>query len=73
MKKSTILRIIGIILIIVAFVADAFVSGIIDMSNWDDPVINISVIAGVAALLIAGIVVIVVSRKVAKKENNKQQ
>ena len=73
MKKSTKLLITGIILIIVAFVADAFVSSIIDMSNWDDPVINISVIAAAAALLIAGIVVIVVSRKVAKKENNKQQ
>ncbi len=70
MKKNVWMLLVGIALILVALVTDAFVSNtILDFSNASDlGAAHMIAIVIEALLIIAGIVVIIASRKMAKKE-----
>lgn len=70
MKKSTLQLLIGIAMILVTFVADTVLAG--NFYDFSDPnslgVAQIMIIVIEGVLLIGGIVLIVMSRKLAKKE-----
>jgi hypothetical protein len=70
MKKSSLYLIIGIVLILVAFVGDAIISNtVLDFSSPDSlGVEHYICIAVTTLLIIVGIVFVVLSRKIAKKE-----
>ena len=70
MKKSTLLLIIGIILIVGTAIGDAVISnGILDFTDASAFGTEHYIVMGAAALLlIVGIAFIVASRKIAKKE-----
>ncbi|MBE6982115.1 MAG: hypothetical protein E7437_07345 [Ruminococcaceae bacterium] len=73
MKKSTLLLIIGILLIAAIFVVDAFLSNSIDFADASQfGATQYAIIAVEAAALIVAIALIVASRKVARKEKQPQ-
>lgn len=70
MKKSTLLLILGIVLIALAFCVDAYISqNVLDFSQPELLRLpHYLCLAGFVLAIAAGIVLIVVSRKIAKKE-----
>lgn len=74
MKKSVSFLIIGIVLILAALIGDAFISN--RVLDFSDPsafgMEHYIAIVVAALLLIIGIVFIVVSRKIAKKEKKQR-
>ena len=69
MKKSAWLLIVGICIIVLTFVLDAFLSNsVLDMSEPSEfEATHYVAIVGAGLLVIAGIVMIIVSRKMAQK------
>ncbi len=70
MKRSVLFLIVGIVLILVAMISDAFISNrVLDFSDPSAFEMGHYISIGVITLLIiVGIVFIVVSRKIAKRE-----
>jgi hypothetical protein len=67
MKKSTWFLISGIALIVLAFIADAIISSVVDFTGAFN-VTHFATIAGDAVVVIAGVLLILYSRKLAKEE-----
>ncbi len=68
MKKSTVMLIVGILLIVADFIADAIVSNTVLDFSGDLEVAHFVAIGVAAAVLLLGIGLIIYSRIVAKKE-----